>query len=461
MVNSLPTAPIIIMTIFSLLLLLLPPKGYYPGWPRQYYSHCSSPVSGGISFVDLDGDQRKEILFNIRYSNSMDTLYAFHHTGSLLWTFTDNSWMEYPAYHDINGDGVIETYVCTNSGIWGLSTLGEILHGFPRYISGKKLGPTIADLNNDGRDEIIFISQLDTYCTLYAVDDTGGFIPGWPVFRPGHWALYSHPLVADIDRDNTLEIVVAGLDSLYVFNHDGSVQPGWPVGIRPDPDWCPGQGVLVDIDEDGFIEIIIANYHHIDLCGYLHVFRYDGAHQPNWPKFFPDYCDVGMPPMNFIALGDIDQDRATDIYLLGRAFDKNGHILPGFPISQLFSPYHPLIASVDCTPEPEIISGCGLLVENPGVAYKQGRIDCYGSDGKASAGWPQFVDGVTNLADHNFAIDDIDNDGYSELGYITYPGPEYNDRVFVGIYRLWGDPRDIEWGSAFFDQERTGFYRRR
>lgn len=442
-------------------LFFLPPRGYYPGWPKQYCGHGSSTVSAGMSFVDLDGDHQKEILFNVRFTDSSDTLYAFSNNGAFMWSFTDNSWMEYPAFHDMNGDGTIETFICTRGGIWGLNAIGSILPGFPRYISGKKLGPTIADLDHDGREEIIFISQLDTYCALYAVDDTGGFIPGWPVFRPGHWSIYSHPLVADIDRDDKQEIVVAGLDSLYVFHNNGAIQPGWPIGIKPDTGWCVGQGVLVDLDNDNYVEIILPNYQQGELFGYINVFRFDGSFQPGWPKYIPASFEAGMPPMNYLALGDLDQDRSVDIFIRDHAFDIQGHSLPGFPISGSISRYHPLIASVDCMSDPEIIVGCGQLSVNPGFFYKQGRIACYGNDGQIIAGWPQFVNGVTNLADHTFTIDDIDNDGYSELGYITYTGPEYNDHVFIGIYRLWGDPRDIEWGSAFFDLKRTGCYRRR
>jgi hypothetical protein len=282
----------------------------------------------------------------------------------------------------------------------------------------------LADLNGDGRDEIIVGTQTGymvameynngTFNTLWTtnlgpsigsspsvgdVDGDGDLeiaigVAWWPWDQPGSIALLDHngqvlwrvatqdrpgdpdnvpegvvstPAMGDLNNDGYLEIVVGSFDQeLYVLDYQGNHLPGWPYWMK-DTTW--GSPALADINNDGYLDIIIgsfANRHSSGcadmICGWLHVLDYTAQSLPGWPKLLPGHIDSSP------AVADIDND------------------------CQL-----------------EIIVGSGRETGYPDRFHK---VYAFESDGQFMAGWPQATGGYVNGSP---AIADIDGDKDFEI----------------------------------------------
>jgi len=138
--------------------------------------------------------------------------------------------------------------------------------------------PTAADLNNDGFEEIIVYLAGDTPL-LYLVDHSGEVLPNYPVeVEPtsGLDVNVPYPCVADLDNDGFDEIIVfrpknVGGDCddppcVLVYDYDGQLLNTFPVSYPDHPDfsgscrefsWGRQRLSLADLDRDGDAEIVI------------------------------------------------------------------------------------------------------------------------------------------------------------------------------------------------------------
>jgi hypothetical protein len=114
---------------------------------------------------------------------------------------------------------------------WNAAT-GDYLSSFPFPVEDFQffVNPAIADLDGDGRPEVI--TGTGGYL-VHAVDALGREPKGWPKFT-GHW-LAASAAVGDIDGDGRLEVVINSREGmLFVWDTDGPVKVGgrsalqWP-----------------------------------------------------------------------------------------------------------------------------------------------------------------------------------------------------------------------------------------
>ncbi|MBN1798838.1 MAG: VCBS repeat-containing protein [Spirochaetales bacterium] len=119
--------------------------------------------------------------------------------------------------------------------------------------------PVVADLNHDGIPDIIFHSYEDNYQIggiLRAISGDGSgelfSVTAYSV-RPG-----INPAVGDIDNDGRPEIItVSDSDRILAFEHDGSFKWQSEVIVNSISN---GSITLADIDEDGSPEVILGSY---------------------------------------------------------------------------------------------------------------------------------------------------------------------------------------------------------
>ncbi len=302
---------------------------------------------------------------------------------------------------------------------WGVS-------GNPEMVS-----VTIADIDGDGRDDIIMPTAETQYATaplykarIFALEGaTGATKPGWPFILPG-WPEYpyhkphSEAAVADINDDDTLEIIVQ-VDDL------GSIRkPGAGVYvIRPSGDslWkflfytdtldrhgAYSSPAIYDIDSDGRKEIIChvgwfaREYPYPVIEKRLFILNHDGTVRRHWQTqgpggtYSPDYASP--------TVGEIAGDPAPEILVARRhgwldCYDTLGNMRPGFPVDlHRDARYHdsyigvtrafstPAIADLNGDLAPEIIVGTsGRETCNTRWA---GRVHAFNADGSPYRGYP-------------------------------------------------------------------------
>ncbi len=168
---------------------------------------------------------------------------------------------------------------------------------------------------------------------------------------------------------------------------DWPVPPGWPYQMSElvAPELI--QPVVVDLDNDGAMEIVVLTLHD------LRVLTPEGAmHSGAWPFEFP--IDFGTGNLN-LAIADMDDD--TDLEIV---FSRN---------------------------QPSLV--------DPNTV----EIHVFNLDGTYTSGWPQAVEG---LADR-ILVADLDADGSNEIVVGTY-FPAY-----IYVLRSDGTPFDSAWPREF------------
>jgi hypothetical protein len=299
-----------------------------------------------------------------------------------------------PKMADIDGDGVRDLIYPTSDGLLHVLTLrGAVpaeVPGFPyttALIDGlnPKLGseptvpsylsapayqsgaidpaitresmmtsPAVADLDGDGKPEIVVISWPGT---IYIVDTKGKDFPGWPRRMPlvpscpldtslqkpercmdvDHGWLrgaYGAPVIVDMDGDRKPEIVVAGFEGrLHAYKLDGSEAAGFPFEVHSKASGKYNRimttPTVADFNGDGIPDIATGSNEQIGGGGGAGpVFIVDGRGTnapnggvfPNWPltitslKLFPVVAEGIVASQ---AAADFDGDGKPDVLIQG------------------------------------------------------------------------------------------------------------------------------------------------
>ncbi len=261
-------------------------------------------------------------------------------------------------------------------------------------------GVTLADIDNDGVDEILF----GIWNTLYALKGDGSVF--WDKTLSG--TILLPPTVADLDDDGTLEIIVntGGVPNagrVYLIDPNGNDLPGWPLNFSDH--WMINAPAAADVDGDGDLEIITGE-RVSGTQGFVHVINKDGTSiNANWP------VEVGATPAFTPSIADVDNDGKADVVIAASSggmyiFDNQGQVFPNFPVVDAnvkYSYQSPILADLDGDDDLEIIgSNHG---DAPGFYVME-------HDGTYKSGWPIALGGWTYSP---ATVLDIDNDGTFEI----------------------------------------------
>ncbi len=307
--------------------------------------------------------------------------------------------------------------------------------------------PAVGDVDRDGAPEV-FVSAATSLTEGYVygfrfqpqpafdTTETGHVypvnrampVPGFPARVDG--PVFSSPLLADIDGDDTLEVVAAADDKkLHAWRSDGTPVTGFPVALgmetrstpaaagkgnappqqsddlyvlsgdsrvfalkgdgtnlsgfpalQPWVDWVISSLALSDIDNDGRLEIIASNKKG------LYVLNSDGTVKTGWPFIF------AQPSISSPAVGDIDGDLYNEIVVANGnklyAFNYNGTLMTGFPVEISQSEAvqsSPIIVDLDDR------LGGEILIGSP-----DGRLCAYDGKGMIVPGFPLTMGGGTH-----------------------------------------------------------------
>ncbi len=201
--------------------------------------------------------------------------------GGCYSSWCETGWYSSPAVADLDGDGANEVIASAYSiavlnGSNG-ALLWRVASGHDRSEPGASSvgrtwpGIVVTDVDNDNKLEIVS-AHGGGYLSVY--DHRGYFEQGWPK-RPVTHELRGL-IVADLDNDGTDEIVatgaVYGQTNTWVYEHSGGLRSGWPqlsnnsgysYGVFNDNAW------VADLTGDGSKDIIVPSDVHY-ICGYRH-----------------------------------------------------------------------------------------------------------------------------------------------------------------------------------------------
>jgi len=240
----------------------------------------------------------------------------------------------------------------------------------------------------------------------------------------------SEPVVSDINNDGVKEIIIymgGAPPKLYIFDSDGNLLNYWSVNVElPLPALNIEVPTIVDIDNDGYQEIIVSGREKIfiyDYTGYL-------LESVN----FSEYGSLSNHPSAIVAT-DLDYDGEIDLirkYTTGdpdpniweqcylAVFDCYGNMKDGWP-QIYYSVEDPIIViSIDSTPavgnfndDPELeIAVTGYTVKLIGsIPVVGGLVSVFDLDGSILDGFPKYFDDYISSP----SVADINNDGYDDV----------------------------------------------
>jgi len=306
--------------------------------------------------------------------------------------------------------------------------------------------PALIDLDGDGDLEIVTVeNNRYSHRNLFAWNHDGTRYGTNTFASPEVTEIVTPLTLADIDGDSQDDIIfgarlvsAGGQDSIFAYNLQGQLLPGFPAGWSGDR--YPNEAtvttlydrvVAADLNGDGKSELIVQklDWNNSGATHYswkVMVIGHDGTIVQGWPKevLFPDlsnlYAKAGGA-LRHLVVADWNQDGVLDVIVIwpntdsgvhARVFGANGTELGriDFPTSVLNDVRSPVVVDLDQDGVVEYL----VHVGNSLSAYQMG--------GGVKPGWPVAIDSSSSPYGGDFGmrvtdmiVSDIDHSGGLEL----------------------------------------------
>ncbi|MFH2000707.1 MAG: VCBS repeat-containing protein [Planctomycetota bacterium] len=271
-------------------------------WPAMSDSTNSNEDMSSLSSADLDGDGKKEVIISYwEYYNEIDSspVFIYDYNGNFKWKHIVDGSIQKACVGNIDNDPELEILLLYNfqvdsqykSGTLILNHDGTIVPGWDPKIWYEAWDLAFADIDLDGKKEIIVSSHSKPYMIVYNHDGT----VKWE--RENVCSL-SNLLIADILGDDKPEIIYGcrKSDCLRALNSDGEIVLSLPVLPRSGDNYS---NMLWDLDHDGDVELLSFNvdYHlnRNEFCAWDLAFKINTA-EPDWPMYRHDARHSGYDP---------------------------------------------------------------------------------------------------------------------------------------------------------------------
>ncbi len=323
-------------------------------WNNHIVDGYADGVYSTPAVGDVYGDGNQEIAFG-----SWDQcIYLLDHNGNPLWTnpilpaqghckgnhgyYNEDTIWSSPAMADLDGDGKLEIIIgadVSSGNVFG-DPPGGYLYVF-RY-DGQVLArqwvdqavwssPAVADLNGDGKSEIVVGSGLPLLNAGHYVkawsytpnsDPTKALTLKWTGTTSGK--VFTSPAIGDLNKDGTLDVVAisylgdtqCGMRVYAWSGTNGQLLPGFPA----DPQTLFGTNtgcalsspVLADIGNDGYLKILFGNAGEVTILNHDGTQYTDNTTGGSKPTFY-GYSSFTSSP----AVGDINNDGVLEVIAAG------------------------------------------------------------------------------------------------------------------------------------------------
>ena len=355
----------------SVMYFSLEVKKYQHGSPIYLGRNSgTSPVVSG----DLDGDGQRELVAATKNGKIL----AWRANGD---KFFDND--DKTSQISINGD---TTHV-------PLPVFSELENGkflFP---------PTLADLNNDGKLEVIACSEDGQLLVWKSADtDNNGRADFFSKFYIEGASFSTVPIVGDFSSalENMQIAIGTSNGQLLIFTH--KEEQGSNEGIIQSISFHYEINSLVGISINGKKGLIVVTNNNS-----IHFLEESG--EIKWSQDFPDLANINYP-----VVGDVNNDGKLEIILTAESghlviLDGNGNVLPEFNSVVMNCPLsNPTLADINQNGYLDVIVTGG------------GKIFAFNDKGISLTNFPfEYDRNRDSLSYPHPVIADIDNDGSPEI----------------------------------------------
>ncbi|MFO1425672.1 MAG: S8 family serine peptidase [Steroidobacteraceae bacterium] len=186
----------------------------------------STPVVG-----DVDGDGALEIMTTAYWDTAPHgRIRIVSARGVLERALTTTDRVSDPVLADLTGDGIPEIIARTNDQVFAWTGDGRLVSGWPVSLGTDIVGdnaPVVGDLDGDGRPDIAVVAYVYDPFTfgrqvIRVFRHDGTPLPAWS--REYRGRLFQRPAIADLDGDGRNELIVMRTvaegrwDALFVFD---------------------------------------------------------------------------------------------------------------------------------------------------------------------------------------------------------------------------------------------------
>lgn len=430
--------------------------GLKPGFPvlLNVDPDRSSWIGGrgfAITVGNIVGDANQEILVP---GLLRGPLFGLDHAGVAPpgWPSHEASTASLPSIGEIDGDPAVQEVVADfrYGGLRRLSATGITLEGWPRPTA--YWSPVLADLDGDGRDEII------SQATYRADGSPFSSVAGIPASQQGPQGAGA-PLVADLDGDGLPDVVNGDEERIWAVNAAGHL-PGFPVTRAGQKGSMP-RLVGGDVDGDGEPEIIHVHAETRN-SGPPQAFAYLYSHRGVLERTL----SLGdAPGLDEPILADLDGDGIPELVVsLGTtvgAYRSDGTSLPGWPFVLAEGEYAtvPRAGDISGDGRPEVVFQAYTTeyLESLGSnSVRAGFLYAVDAEGAIVPGFPKASPTALEASPEP-AIADLDQDGRNEYIQVAPGGFGYRDALFAWDFST-GPTGPVEWGQFRGGAGHRGFY---